>query len=40
MLEQQYAPDELHEIMMRGMSWIARGPAPAGAYSASSIQAA
>jgi hypothetical protein len=27
MLERQYAHDELHEIMMRGMSWIAAEPA-------------
>jgi len=26
MLEELYAPDELHEIMMRGMSWIANEP--------------
>jgi sulfotransferase famil protein len=26
MLASQYSPDELHEIMMRGMSWIARAP--------------
>src|SRR5262245_45394878 len=26
MLARHYSPDELHEVMMRGMSWIARDP--------------